>query len=232
MEKNIEYNQDVTKYNICPLCASSLPCTHIAGPKGRGYLLCPHCQLIFMDRALLPDAATEEARYRAHQNGPQDSGYVQFLQQAITPALPFLNGSMRGLDYGCGPTPTLSGLLKTQGLHCENYDPYFYPAAPARQFDFIFATEVVEHFYNPADAFQKISELLQPGGILTIMTEPWISVDGFADWHYAKDITHVCFYHAKTMDYICSRYGFDILNQDSPRVTVLKKLKNKHHDKS
>lgn len=176
-----------------------------------------------MERALLPDPATEEERYRAHQNGPQDSGYVRFLQQAINPALPFLSSGMRGLDYGCGPTPTLGGLLKAHGLHCENYDPYFYPAAPAKPFDFIFATEVVEHFFYPAEALQKISGLLLPGGILTIMTEPWISLDGFADWHYAKDITHTCFYHAKTMDYICTRYGFELLNQVSPRVSVLRK---------
>jgi hypothetical protein len=131
---------------------------------------------------------------------------------------------MRGLDYGCGPTPTLGGLLKAHGLHCENYDPYFFPAFPGKQFGYIFATEVVEHFFNPGDEFKQLSELLIPGGILTIMTEPWVSVEGFAEWHYATDITHVCFYHAKTIEYICTRYGFETLNKDTPRVTVLRKL--------
>jgi hypothetical protein len=131
---------------------------------------------------------------------------------------------MRGLDYGCGPTPTLSGLLKVHGLHCENYDPYFFPALPEYQFDFIFATEVVEHFYNPRRELQLLSGYLKQGGILTIMTEPWVSVEGFSDWHYAKDITHVCFYHAKTIEYISNLYGFEILNKDTPRVTVFRKL--------
>jgi len=86
-----------------------------------------------MESQYLPDPATEEARYKAHQNSPQDAGYVRFLNQAITPALPYLNGSMRGLDYGCGPTPTLSGLLNAHGLYCENYDPYFFTASPEKQ---------------------------------------------------------------------------------------------------
>ena len=209
--------------SACPLCASMSPFTHIAGPKGRGYLLCENCQLIFMERAFLPDRAAEEARYRAHQNSPQDIGYVQFLNQAIAPALPYLNATMHGLDYGCGPTPTLGGLLKSHGLHCENYDPYFYPAFPENRFDYIFATEVVEHFFQPGKELLRIRELLKPGGILTIMTEPWVSVKGFSEWHYAKDITHVCFYHSKTIAYICTRYGFEKLNHDSPRVSVLKK---------
>ena len=210
--------------NACPLCASRGPYTNITGPKGRGYLLCENCQLIFMQREFLPDRTAEKQRYQAHQNGPQDAGYVQFLNRAIIPALPYLNGSMRGLDYGCGPAPTLSGLLDTHGLHCENYDPYFYPEFPEGHFDFIFATEVVEHFFHPGQELQRISALLKSGGFLTIMTEPWVSLQGFSDWHYAKDMTHVCFYHANTIAYICTRYGFEIINKNSPRVTVFRKL--------
>jgi SAM-dependent methyltransferase len=176
-----------------------------------------------MERELLPDTSTEEERYKAHQNGPQDEGYVRFLTQAIMPALPYLNGKMHGLDFGCGPTPTLSGLLFQNGLHCDNYDPYFFPRLPEYQFDFIFSTEVIEHFFHPDQEFQRISELLLPGGILTIMTEPWLSPEGFAEWHYAKDITHVSFYHANTLAFISKRYGFEILNNESPRVTVLRK---------
>lgn len=209
--------------NTCPLCTSPGPHTHIIGPKARDYLLCANCRLIFLARELLPDRATEEARYKAHQNGPQDEGYVRFLNQAITPALPWLNNSMHGLDYGCGPSPTLSGLLKAHGLHCDNYNPYFFPDLPGNQFDYIFATEVVEHFHIPGRELQRISALLRQGGILTIMTEPWVSLENFAEWHYAKDITHVCFYHASTIEFVCAQYGLEILNRDTPRVTVCRK---------
>jgi SAM-dependent methyltransferase len=148
--------------------------------------------------------------------------------QAITPALPYLKADMLGLDYGCGPTPTLAELLENQGLHCENFDPYFYPAFPEYQFDFIFSTEVVEHFYQPEHSFQRMTDLLLPGGILTIMTEPWVTLENFSEWHYAKDNTHVSFYHTKTISFIAKRYGLEILNNESPRVTVLRK-NNEHH---
>ena len=207
----------------CPLCTSLAPFMHIIGPKNRGYLLCQNCQLIFMERQFLPDRTTEKKRYTAHQNGPQDDGYVRFLNQAITPALPFLNTSMRGLDYGCGPTPTLGGLLYLHGLNCDNFDPFFYPEFPEKRFDYIFATEVVEHFFQPGQELERINKLLVPGGILTIMTEPWKTLQGFTEWHYAKDFTHACFYHAKTIEFICNEYGFEKLNRDDYRVSVLKK---------
>jgi len=159
----------------------------------------------------------------AHQNGLNDKGYVNFLNQAITPALPYLKSSMSGLDFGCGPTPTLSLLLGKQGLHCINYDPIFFPVLPNNQFNYIFVTEVAEHFFNPAADFLRICNLLVEGGILTIMTEPWLSLDGFAEWHYAKDITHVSFYNTKTIEYISGQFNFEILNREAGRVTVLKK---------
>jgi len=176
-----------------------------------------------MERQFLPEPAAEEQRYKAHQNSPQDAGYVRFLNLALSPALRYLNDSMRGLDYGCGPVPTLSGLLKARGLDCENFDPYFYPDKPQDHFDFIFATEVLEHFFNPAEELKRLSELLVPGGILTIMTEAWSTLEGFAEWHYAKDMTHVCFYHARTLEFICAQFGFEQLYYDAHRVWVLKK---------
>ncbi len=177
-----------------------------------------------MQKEFLPDRSTEEARYQAHQNDLQNAGYVNFLNQAITPALPYLSVSMRGLDYGCGPTRTLSNLLQTHGLSCENYDPIFAPDFPENQFDYIFLTEVAEHFFQPGQEFERISELLVPGGILTVMTEPWLSTDRFSEWHYARDITHVSFYHAESIAFICTQYGFELLSHASLRVWVLKKI--------
>ena len=212
------------EHNItCPLCNNSDAFSQLEGPKQRKYQRCHHCQLIFMERQFLPDSATEKSRYQAHQNNLQNEGYVQFLNLAITPALPYLKASMRGLDYGCGPVPVLGGLLKAHGLHCENYDPFFFPKLPDHKFEFIFATEVIEHFFNPGEDFQRILALLKPGGILTVMTELWDSVEKFSEWHYARDNTHVSFYHEKTMQYIYTRYNLERLNPGPARAGVYKK---------
>jgi SAM-dependent methyltransferase len=207
----------------CPLCGSSGPFRPLTSPIHLAYSLCETCQLIFIERSILPDRVAEEERYKTHKNGPQYPGYVNFLYQAITPTLPYLNSSMQGLDYGCGPVPTLSGLLRNEGLHCEDYDPLFFPDLPDRKFDFIFANEVVEHFFYPGKELARITDRLNPSGIFTMMTELWHGLENFSEWYYAKDFTHVAFFHTRTIDFICGRYGFRILNQENARVTILEK---------
>jgi SAM-dependent methyltransferase len=210
--------------STCPLCSIPGPFMRILGPLRLAYQYCAYCHLIFMEREFLPEPKLEKQHYQTHQNGPQYPGYVRFLEQAIIPTLPYLNSKMRGLDYGCGPDPTISVLLANKGLGCDNFDPFFFPNLPEKPLDFIFVTEVLEHFHNPDQELNRIRNLLKPGGILTIMTELWNDLDDFAEWYYAKDFTHVSFYHARTIDFICSKFGFVIVNRENPRVSVLKKL--------
>jgi hypothetical protein len=207
----------------CPLCGKPGPLEPVAGPAGSKAFLCDRCWLIFRAMETLPDLATERSRYLFHENGPQFPAYVAFLRQAITPTLPHLRSGMRGLDYGCGPTPTLSLLVQAEGYDCGIYDPFFFPELPVGPFDFVFATEVVEHFNHPGAQLARICGLLLSGGILTIMTDPWTSVAVFATWGYAMDPTHVCFFHARTIDFICAAYGLEALDRRAPRVSVLRK---------
>ncbi|MCU0521009.1 MAG: class I SAM-dependent methyltransferase [Anaerolineae bacterium] len=208
----------------CPLCGSSGTATRIEGPGSTAFHLCDRCSLIYRAPDSLPDAAAERARYLLHENGPQHAGYVAFLRQAIAPALPFLRPGLRGLDYGCGPAPTLSGMLREMSLDCADYDPFFLPDLPQGPFDFIFATEVVEHLHHPGAELTRIVNMLRPGGILTIMTELWTDVEAIATWSYASDPTHVCFYHARTIDFVCRAYGLEALDRESPRVSVLRRM--------
>lgn len=164
-------------------------------------------------------------RYRQHNNGIQYEGYVTFLNKAIHPALKYLKPDMKGLDYGCGPEPTLSLLLKQEGYTCDDYDPFFFPDLDQnKQYDFIFATECFEHFFFPARDLQKINELLKDDGILVIMTELWQDIEKFKTWHYAKDATHVSFYHQRTFHYIAGKYGLTPLVADN-RVIIFQKNK-------
>jgi len=72
------------------------------------YWLCDQFQLIFADRKNLPEPDSEKERYLTHQNGIQYPGYIYFLNQAIEPTMQLIKPGMRGLDFGCGHTPTLS----------------------------------------------------------------------------------------------------------------------------
>lgn len=207
----------------CPLCGAPAPFAAVADMRKRTLRACPRCRLVFAATADLPAAAAEKERYARHRNGPGDAGYVAFLRQALEPALPFLKPEMRGLDFGCGHTPTLHLLLAAAGRHCENYDPFFFPAWPEGLFDFLFATEVVEHFHYPAAGWTRMLALLKPGGLLTIMTAPWEDLEAFATWGYASDETHVAFYHRDTFAWLCAHFGLADLNRGNPRVRVLRR---------
>jgi hypothetical protein len=218
---NDSFLPEAPRQASCPLCGAGGPFATAPDVRKRRHRLCAECGLLFVEDEFLPEAAAEKARYATHQNGPHDEGYVAFLRQAIEPALPRLRPSMRGLDFGCGHTPTLCGLLEAEGLRCENYDLYFFPEFPGGTFDFIFATEVAEHFQRPAREWAKLAGLLAPKGLLTVMTAPWTTLEDFATWGYASDETHVCFYRRETFDWICRAYGFDLLESGNPRVFLL-----------
>lgn len=207
----------------CPLCGAPGPFEGLVDVRKRRHRLCGRCRLIFAEDAFLPAPEAEKARYARHRCGLGDARYVAFLRQAVDPALPLLSAGMRGLDYGCGHAPTLCRLLEREGLRCENYDPFFFPSPPAGPFDFLFATEVVEHFHRPAEDWARMAGLLRPGGLLVAMTAPWEEVASFPAWGYASDATHVCFYHRRTLDWIASAHGFDGAEGGNPRVRVLRK---------
>lgn len=206
----------------CPLCGAGGPFEQVGDIRKRRLNVCGRCRLIWVEPEYLPGPEAERRRYELHRNGLEDAGYVAFLRQAVEPALPFLAPEMRGLDYGCGHTPTLHLLLKEAGLGCENYDPFFKPEWPAGLYDYLFATEVVEHFHRPATEWTRMLSLLKSGGILTVMTAPWTDLESFRTWGYASDETHVVFYHRVTLDWICGAFGLEVLDAPSPRVRVLR----------
>lgn len=207
----------------CTLCEEKDLTPVVPSGDTRSYFHCAHCDLIFVDQRFHLSRAAERDRYALHCNGIQDTGYVDFLSRVITPCVPFLNKQMVGLDYGCGPTPTLSRMLADLGFVCDDYDPLFGYFPAAETYDFIFATECFEHFFWPGNELRSIDRLLKPGGYLGIMTERWNTLDGFKTWYYKRDRTHVSFYHARTFSWITRQFGYEVRYSDDERVVVLRK---------
>ncbi len=207
----------------CPLCLTTGQTTEVNGQDNRRYYLCHTCALIFADPAHHLPLVAEEAHYRTHENSIENSGYVRFLNRLLHPVLPYLNETMRGLDYGCGPGPTLSQLVRQQGIACADYDPIFFDHPLEPPYDFILSTECFEHFYHPQQDIARICGLLAAGGVLGIMTETWTSLDNFATWYYPRDPTHTSFYHATTLDFVCQHFGLEMLWQDGRRVFILRR---------
>lgn len=208
----------------CPLCRDLGPHESVFGADDRAYRLCGNCRLIFVDRSDHLSRESAEAHYRTHENSIDNEGYVAFLRRAIDPLLPYLSPEMRGLDFGSGPGPTLSLILRRQGLDCSDYDPLFADTPLQPPYDFLFATECFEHFADPWKDIAKIEALLRPGGFLSVMTERWTDLNAFRTWYYTRDPTHVSFFHEETFHFICRRFGFRRLPCNDRRVLLLQRI--------
>src|SRR5690606_20778588 len=121
----------------CPLCGNNAKHEPVRGADERAYFWCRRCDLIFVDPACFIAAEAERHRYSQHNNGPDQPGHVAFLSRVAGPLVPRLKPGMRGLDFGCGPVPTLSVMLRAAGFECDDYDPFFFPSGLSGSYDFI-----------------------------------------------------------------------------------------------
>jgi predicted TPR repeat methyltransferase len=92
------------------------------------------------------------------------------------------------------------------------YDKFFAPDPEplGRRYDFITATEVLEHLACPAVVLPQLLELLQPGGWLVVMTKRARDRAAFANWHYIRDPTHISFFSDATFRWIAERDALDL----------------------
>ncbi len=204
----------------CPLCGDrSLPHEQVGR---RRFFHSPTCDLVFLDPDFRLPEQDEVAHYGTHRNDPDDSGYRRFLSRLADPLLARLRPGAEGLDFGCGPGPALPVMLEEAGFEMRVYDPFFAPDEEAlrRCYDFITATEVVEHLFEPARVLERLTGMLRPGGWLAIMTEPPPVDRSLTTWRYARDPTHVCFHSPATFRWIAERWGYR-LEQPEHGVALL-----------
>ncbi|MBS3808501.1 MAG: methyltransferase domain-containing protein, partial [Bacteroidales bacterium] len=71
--------------------------------------------------------------------------------------------------------------------------------------------EVAEHFHHPRKEFNRLRNLLKPGGRLYCMTEIYQPDIPFQSWNYKNDETHVIFYHRKALEWIARHLSFSNL---------------------
>jgi len=155
------------------------------------------------------ERAEEREQYDLHENDPADPRYRKFLSHLSVPLLERVAPGSQGLDFGCGPGPALAMMLEEAGHRMSVFDPYYDndPRVLESKYDFLTATEVVEHFHRPGEEFRTMFSLLRPGGWLGVMTSRLSAPEGFASWHYKNDPTHVCFYADATLVWLAHRHA-------------------------
>ena len=192
----------------CPLCAGVEIYPYFTD-KRRPYLSCDNCGLVFVPPAWFPDREAERAEYDLHRNHIDDPGYRAFLSRLAKPLVQRLEQGARGLDFGCGPGPALAHMLREAGFEVALYDSFYLPdKRPLNsRYDFICATEVVEHLQRPGVELARLWSLLRPGGWLGIMTKLVRDQQAFASWHYKNDPTHICFFSEDTWRWWAGQQG-------------------------
>lgn len=193
----------------CPVCRT--PGTRpFETVEGRRYRRCDTCLATFLDPDQHPSLEEAVAHYGHHRNEVGDPAYRRFLSRLAGPLCAVLPPGAAGLDYGSGPGPALADMLEAAGHRMAVYDPVFAPHQDALEarYDFVTCTEVAEHFFQPADEFDRIGRLLRPGGWLAVMTCFQTDDVRFASWYYRRDPTHVVFYREETLRHVAEQRGW------------------------
>ena len=189
--------------NICPLCKGENTTPYFSD-QFRDYLSCPTCALVFVPAMFHLSDEKEKQRYDLHDNDPADPRYRAFLSRLYNPLQARLRKGACGLDFGCGPGPTLSAMFRECGYVVDLYDKFYArnPQVFQRAYDFVTATEVVEHLRDPQFELQRLYRLVKPGGILGAMTKLATDCAAFENWHYKRDLTHICFFSRATFEWL------------------------------
>lgn len=193
--------------------------------KHREYWQCQHCQLVYVPAQWHLSLPRERAEYDLHENTFEDQGYLQFLRRLGDPLLDRLVPNSRGLDVGCGPGPVLQKWLRSQGMQVEVYDKFYAPNQQVLlcQYDFVTATEVVEHLSAPGLSLMAMWQLVRSQGQLALMTKRVKSVEAFAGWHYKNDPTHIAFFSEASFKWLAGHWQAELTFADKDVVIFTKR---------
>jgi len=203
----------------CPLCRSD-DAPSYSRDRRRDYYRCPVCSLVFVPPWQFLSAEEEKKRYDLHQNSPDDPGYRRSLSPLFIPLQQWLVPGSDGLDFGSGPGPTLSRMFEEAGHSMTLFDRFYEhdPAVLEQKYDFITATEVVEHLHDPNRELERLWACLKEGGWLGIMTAPAVPQEAFPRWHYKNDLTHVCFFSPQTFGWLGLTWNAEVTFADGDAV--------------
>jgi SAM-dependent methyltransferase len=198
--------------DLCPLCTCERA-VFFSKDRFREYYHCPECDLIFVPSQYHLTPQQEKERYDLHENDPQNLGYRKFLSTLVNPLAEIVPKGSLGLDFGSGPEPVMANMLKDLGYEIVLYDKYYANDSKAldQQYDFITCCETIEHFSNPKKELELMLRILKPGGWLGIKTNLYdFKSQTFDNWHYKRDLTHVCFFSIITIYKFIEQYDLSL----------------------
>ena len=130
----------------------------------RDHLLCPVCQSVPRERALMRVMDLYAPDYRKkmiHESSPGGRGVSVKLGRTCP-----------GYSYSHFFPDTPTGTIhRIRGERCESLEALTFAD---NTFDLFITQDVMEHVFNPAAAFREIARVLKPGG-MHILTVPLVN---------------------------------------------------------
>lgn len=84
-----------------------------------------------------------------------------------------------------------------------------------RRFSTVTCLDIIEHLVEPDDFMKKVSHIINPGGLLVIVTPDIGSLAsrlaGKRWWHYR--IAHINFFNLKSLRVLLEKHGFEIIKK-------------------
>jgi hypothetical protein len=199
----------------------------------RSFFRCGDCGFSFLHPDFLPSEETALNRYKLHHNDDDSKGYHHYLSKIIERAL-FYAGNpkttypacCRVIDWGSGPNPLASQIMRDLGLTVFSWDPHFSDAETPKKafYDLGICIEVAEHFINPQKDFSAFFETLKPGAFAVMHTHlAPEDDDAFLRWWYTEDITHVSFYSKRSLEILGEIHSYELITIEKNKLAVFKK---------
>ena len=166
----------------------------------------------------------EKKRYDEHINTEENKGYVEQFKNLIRQTSEDMPNGATGLDFGSGPSPVLAKLLGDKGFNMNIYDLFYAdnPEVLEGQYDFISATEVIEHLADPVAVMKRLWKCLKPGGKLYILTQRYPAKEEFLNWYYKNDPTHISYFQKKTFQELAAILPAELEIKDKTLVILTK----------
>lgn len=193
---------------------------------------CYDCGLIFKDT--LPSTSFLSAVF-SRQAGKVWAGDYDFSDEAAAIRNLFGNKKFDLLDVG----PSNGGLLKAlgntdgsrsaldivehPGLAKWIRGEFIHALVESKElswskkpYDVIGMFDILEHLYEPAQAFSNLRLLVKPGGFLVVETGDvqsyWPRKFGAHRWWYACLFEHHIFWSRESLERLAGKYGFQIID--------------------
>jgi SAM-dependent methyltransferase len=211
----------------CPICDDAPAQFTAEYAWFRDHLLCSGCQSIPRERALfrvLRDLYQEWAGLSIHESSPGGRGASLKLAK-----VPGYSSSQFMPHVARGETDPATG------FRCEDLEAMTFPDA---SFDLFVTQDVMEHVFDPAQAFREIARVLKPGGA-HIFTVPIVNKGRPSEKAATRDaagfITHHGRpeYHGNPVDakgaLVTMRWGYDLasfIERSAGTPTVIHHIDN------